>query len=156
MNLARLALWLVRLRPARDADAVLFYRLRLDQPATIGVPPASWQAHVDFCCRGLTRGARWYVGTVMCRPVGILRLDRLSDEAGPRTWVSIVVDKRWQSREFGLAMLAQAPGHDDLWARIHEDNAASLRLFARAGYRFGYRLFDSDGPWEIWRLARED
>lgn len=69
--------------------------------------------------------------------VGIVRLDRLSDEK-PAFEVSIAICPTWYGRGIGSATLNLVrkivPGAD-LIAIVHPDNRASQSLFVRAGYR---------------------
>lgn len=71
------------------------------------------------------------IGEVDGEKVGMVRFDH-----GDETEVSININPASRSRGHGYALLTEAmklvPG--DVWAEIKEENAASLRLFERAGF----------------------
>jgi RimJ/RimL family protein N-acetyltransferase len=85
-----------------------------------------------------TTGRIW-IGLVARRPIGVVRVDRSSDDA----WVVSIVlapEERGKGRsapllQVGLAAARQAfPGaHFRAWVRA--GNAASIALFKRAGFR---------------------
>ncbi len=67
--------------------------------------------------------------------VGMLRLDWRKQRQGFE--VSIVIDPARHGQGLGAAALAlgrQLAPQENLWAYVKPDNAASLRLFAKAGY----------------------
>lgn len=67
--------------------------------------------------------------------VGMLRLDWRKERQGFE--VSIVIDPARHGQGLGAAALAlgrQLAPQENLWAYVKPDNAASLRLFAKAGY----------------------
>ncbi len=160
----------VTIRPATDADAVLFWRLwtdietqRFTNTPRLDLP---WEEHLHWFARQIDGGGAFVIeeeeGPVddysvlpglpcVKRPVGIVRFD---DDGGD-LWVSIVLDPATRGRHIGRRALNQvavlSPGRrtPGIWARIHRLNAPSIRAFEAAGY-----VCDrADGVWLIyvWR-----
>lgn len=139
-------------RPAADADAAVLLEWRND-PETLrwsrGHQPVAEPVHRAWLAASARNQDRLLLiveraGT----PLGTVRFDRVEDEV----WeVSITVAPG--HRGHGLAPRLLALGEGALHARtpvttvlanVHEDNAASLSLFRRAGYTPANR--PADGP----------
>ncbi len=142
---------MITLRAVTDADAVALYRWRNDDEArkysgSSGRIP--WQEHITWFGNRLLAGA-WLIATSVpeATAVGTVRWDRHLDD---RTWISVLVAPEHRGRGVGAAIVLVATGRraGPVYARIHEGNAPSLRIFARAGY---VRLpEEDDGVWQTW------
>ncbi|MFC4854664.1 GNAT family N-acetyltransferase [Actinophytocola glycyrrhizae] len=132
-------------RPATEADAALLLSWRNDPETrrwSRTTDPVSPVDHKAWLSRALAdRDRRLLVAEHDGRPVGTVRFDR---EGG--TWeVSITVAPAARGRKLAVPMLLAAQrnlGSAVIRANVHSDNAASLALFRRAGYRPV-----SDGEW---------
>lgn len=71
------------------------------------------------------------IGEIDGAKVGMVRIDR-----GEETEVSINLNPAHRGRGLAYALLTQALAsvREDVWAEIRDGNAASLRLFERAGF----------------------
>ncbi|MDZ4374993.1 MAG: GNAT family protein [Phenylobacterium sp.] len=105
-------------------------------------------AHLAWFERALADPARTIlIGEVGGRKVGMVRFDH-----GDETEVSINLapDHRGQGLSHPLLMKALAGIQGDVWAEIRIENAASIRLFERAGFEPQGRR---DGVWRYRRRS---
>jgi RimJ/RimL family protein N-acetyltransferase len=131
----------VTLRPAAAGDAPLLLAWRNDPEtrrwsfAREAVGPAEHAAWLAARLRDPS--TLLLVALADGEPAGQLRLDRDENDTGT---VSITVAPSARGRGLGLALLTALAAREDLGvavlrASVLPDNARSLALFARAGYR---------------------
>lgn len=131
------AVWL---RPAEAGDAEMIYEWQ-SHPSTrrYFTDPAvpAWPDHLQwFEARRVDHRCLFNVVVHGDRPAGVARLDR--DAAASDEWlVSILIAP--EARRFGLAaaalaLLRRLAPEATLRAAVHPENAASVALFAGAGY----------------------
>ena len=134
----------IRLRPAEPGDMELFWKLAND-PATransyntAAIPIAQHEAWFTEQLRNPLR--LLYVGETMeGRPVGVVRFTG----SGDGTWeIGITVADEWRGRgvgtrlvEKGVRVLADSGGMGDVHAWVKSSNAASIRMFVKAGFQ---------------------
>ncbi|WP_431483997.1 UDP-2,4-diacetamido-2,4,6-trideoxy-beta-L-altropyranose hydrolase [Pseudomonas solani] len=147
------------LRPASLADARLLFEGRNAEPvrqASLSREPVSWEGHLHWLEGVLASERRWLlVAELADGPVGVLRYDRL--ESRPDTAeVSIYLLPGRAGVGWGHHLLAAGekalrahwPDLGVVEAQVRPDNAASLALFARAGYQQEHCLFRRPLPGE--------
>jgi RimJ/RimL family protein N-acetyltransferase len=139
----------VTLRPVAMADAELMHRwqkLPAVRRHTPNPAPPSWQEHLSWFKRRLADPAAGPFSIIVKggRDVGVVRLDRFAREAHGRCvepdalCVSIYLEPESHGQGAGTAALAAARflvAGVPFYAEVLPDNAASHRLFERAGYR---------------------
>lgn len=136
------------LRRATIHDALLFYALRLDPETRRFTPafdaPLSFDGHIAWFAARVWDAA-WYVAERNGQPVGIVRLD----DGDRGRWVSIIVAPNARGRGVGLEMLRALAAVESgpFFARVHQLNTPSLRVFEKAGYG----RVRGDGPWVCFR-----
>lgn len=147
-------------RRATLEDAQLLLSWRNDAAArsmSRSTSEVTWDEHRAWLARAVQDPERLLlVAEDAGRPVGTVRWDRRSHT----DWeVSISVSPSLRGRGYGPSLLAAAEAfllEDHLPARliatIHEDNKASERLFARAGYQ-PFQPVDGDGFAQCSRLV---
>ncbi|MGW5050727.1 GNAT family N-acetyltransferase [Actinokineospora sp. NPDC004072] len=121
------------LRPAAQADAERLLAWRND-PGTrrwsLNPDPVSPEDHR----RWLARDRHLLIAEEAGTPVGVVRFDPLPD--GVEVSITIAPEARGRGLARPILEAAQdTVAGQRVHARIHEDNAASRRLFAGAGYR---------------------
>ncbi|MEM7702477.1 MAG: UDP-2,4-diacetamido-2,4,6-trideoxy-beta-L-altropyranose hydrolase [Pseudomonadota bacterium] len=133
----------LRVRPARRGDARFMFDWRND-PATRAVSiqnePLSWEEHLAWLKQALRDPNRaLFVGEIGQRSVGVIRFDfEASRPPLNRAEVSLYCDPDLRGLSIGPALLHAGEEAADpavVEACIMEGNAASQRLFAKAGYR---------------------
>ena len=129
----------VTVRPATQADALDVLAWRND-PLTRAMSrdqqAVEEGAHLAWFARALTDPSRTLlIGEMGGGKVGMVRIDH-----GAETEVSINLNPafRGQGLSHPLLMAALA-GKTDVWAEVREENAASIRLFERAGFELRER-----------------
>jgi len=142
----------ISLRPATAADVSRLFEWRdADETRRFFFDPAPLERHIheQWLRETLARGdRRLLIGETRDGPVGVLRFDLLNDEAE----ISVYLVPGRQGRglgtdllRVGVAWAQQAlPGIDRLTARIHPDNLASHRAFAKSGFRETFRTYEID------------
>jgi spore coat polysaccharide biosynthesis predicted glycosyltransferase SpsG/RimJ/RimL family protein N-acetyltransferase len=135
----------VRVRPAAGSDAHRLHEWRNDpqtRAASRTQDPVPWEDHLRWLEASLRRDdRRLFVASDDAGDVGTIRWDR----EGQGEWeVSITVAPRRRGQRLAGALLAAGeralaeavPGREltAYLAVVHEENAASVRLFAAAGY----------------------
>jgi UDP-2,4-diacetamido-2,4,6-trideoxy-beta-L-altropyranose hydrolase len=128
----------VRLRPARASDADLIFAWQNEAGARLysSNPDApSRHGHDAWMTRKLADpDCVFSVVETGDAPCGVLRMDRRLDGS---YIVSVLIAERVRGRGVGRAALEAGAilmqGHT-LWAKIDDRNAASLRMFAKAGF----------------------
>lgn len=141
-------------REAAESDAAPLLAWRND-PETLrwsrGHQPVTEPVHLSWLHTALRDPDRLLLVVESDCPVGTVRFDR----SAPRTWeVSITVapTERGKGRagpvlQMGEAALRARHGQVTILANVHEDNAASLALFRRAGYADADRPPDGAFRW---------
>jgi RimJ/RimL family protein N-acetyltransferase len=121
-------------RPATEADALDVLAWRND-PLTRAMSRDQGEveeaAHVAWFARAIADSARTLlIGEVDGGKVGMVRIDR-----GAETEVSINLNPAYRGQGLSVPLLMAAlAGVPDVWAEVREENAASIRLFERAGF----------------------
>ncbi|MDO8463220.1 MAG: GNAT family N-acetyltransferase [bacterium] len=133
----------VTLRPATLADAATLFAWRNDPSAYqfYRTPHAvPWDAHVAWVASVLADPTRaLYIVSTDGMPVGQVRFDQHADTA--EITLAIAAEHRGKGlgaaalREAGAACRTAFPDVRSITAEIAEENAASLALFASAGFR---------------------
>lgn len=127
----------VIVRPAREADALDVLAWRND-PVTRAMArnqeAVDEASHLAWFAGALADPRRTcLIGELGGEKIGMVRFDR-----GDETEVSINLNPAHRGRGLSQPLLAAAlalePG--EVWAEIRPENAASLRLFERAGFQF--------------------
>jgi RimJ/RimL family protein N-acetyltransferase len=137
---------LTSVRPATMADAELLLAWRNDPDTRAWSRTGdtiSLADHRDWLATALTNPERvLLIAEYRGRPVGTVRFDFGND-----AWeVSITLAPSARGQRLALPVLLTAEAHLDhptIHATVHRDNAASLALFQRAGYRHE----SADGVW---------
>lgn len=131
------------LRPATPEDVDLVFAWANDpvtRAASFRAAPIDYEAHVAWFARALaSEGRHLFVALRGARPVAFVRLER--SEGRPSTLVvSLNVAPEARGEGVGVAALraaddeARALSATTILALIREENEASRRTFARAGY----------------------
>lgn len=125
----------VTVRPATEADALDVLAWRND-PLTRAMSRDQGEvdqaAHLAWFSGAVADPRRLLlIGEVGGAKVGMVRFDR-----GERIEVSINLNPEHRGRGLSHPLLSAALGlvQGDVWAVVREDNAASRRLFERAGF----------------------
>ena len=127
----------VVVRPAVEGDALDVLAWRND-PVTRAMArnreAVDEASHLAWFAGALADSRRTFlIGEVEGEKIGMVRFDR-----GDETEVSINLNPAHRGRglSYPLLMAALACVDGDVWAEIRPENAASLRLFERAGFVF--------------------
>lgn len=151
----RVAAWLnasnLRVRPATQADSVTVHAWR-NHPATRQTSrqsaPISFDEHARWFDQVLTDPDRiLLIGVIGELAIGVVRFDRKDDETCE---VSIYLDPAMYGLGLGAALLQAGEAHAIAFGRgfqqfiaaVLPGNAASIQMFASAGYLF------HDGVWD--------
>lgn len=125
------------LRKATEADALDILAWRND-PHTRAMSrnqdEVDTASHIAWFGKALVDPRRTFlIGEVDDEKIGMVRFDR-----GDETEVSIHLNPAYRSQGLSYPLLMEALTFvaGDVWAEIKEENAASLRLFERAGFEF--------------------
>lgn len=130
----------VRLRPATPQDLNRVHDWQCAPGArhfSRNPKPISLTEHSAWFARRLTRMNRdpFYIIEAAGAPAGFVRLDEVDTKAGHE--VSILVSDQMQGRgvaQTALGLIRLAHPMPPITAEVHQDNAASQKLFTRAGY----------------------
>ena len=142
------------LRPVTAADAQLLYAWRNDpetRRASRQDDVVKWRDHEAWLSDVLASHLHvMRLAEVVGRPVGVVRADRI-DDRWELSW-TIAPDARGQG--FGRRMLTKfVAGLDGpLGATIRNDNVASAKMAAAAGFSCSGPAFDAE--FEIWERGR--
>lgn len=149
----------LNLRPATREDAQLLFEGRnaeLVRQASLSREPVSWEGHLRWLEGVLASPQRWLlVGEVADGAVGVLRYDRQEQDPAVAE-VSIYLLPGHAGAGWGRHLLAAGdaalrhhwPDIGFVEAQVRPDNAASLALFAHAGYQQEHCLFRRPIPGE--------
>lgn len=140
---------LLWLRPANLMDASFAYTLRSDPQVNryfFNSEPVTWQDHLAWFAHAIAQADKnVLIAENSSGYVGVLRLDQDEREAE----ISLSLHPSQFGRNFGPRLLRLstrwAQRHlrrtDRLTARIHPENTASIKAFAKAGFRERYRCY---------------
>jgi RimJ/RimL family protein N-acetyltransferase len=132
----------LRLRQAREGDSKLLWEWANDpgvRAVSFGSEPIPWKRHVEWLRSRLDDpNCVMYIAIdSKGEPIGQVRYDIHEDEAV----ISISVDQRFRGRGYGSAAIQlasrdilQRPTIEVIHAYVKQDNEASVRAFAKAGF----------------------